>query len=93
MGHTRPDMSFESCVMVNAGKNATVKNLVEANKAVRRLKRDNLSIKYCGIANGKDVELLCYADATHASFEDGSSQGAYIVAIKGVGGSEVKNTS
>ena len=29
---------------------------------------------------------MCYTDATHASLEDGSSQGAYIVLIKGTKG-------
>ena len=38
--HTRPDMSFETCVMSNAG-NARVKNVLEANKAVMKLKRKN----------------------------------------------------
>ena len=42
-----------------------------------------MSVKFCGIADTKNIELVCYADATHASLEDGSSQGAYIVAAKG----------
>jgi transposase InsO family protein len=81
--HTRPDMSFESCVMSNAGRNSKVKNIVEANKAVMKMKKKDLSLKFCGLANTKDIEIVCYADATHASLEDGSSQGAYIVAAKG----------
>ena len=40
-------------------------------------------MKFCGLANKEDIEIVCYADATHASLEDGSSQGAYIVAAKG----------
>jgi hypothetical protein len=81
--HTRPDMSFEACVMSNAGSKARVRNVLEANKAVMKLKRKDLSLKFCGMTNTKQIELECYADATHASLEDGSSQGAYIVAVKG----------
>ena len=35
---TCPDLSFESCIMSNAGKHPTVKIIQEANKAVRKLK-------------------------------------------------------
>ena len=81
--HTRPDMSFEACIMSNAGKHATVKHIIEANKAVAKLKRQNLSVKFCDIPKANDIEVICYTDATHASLDDGSSQGAYIIAIKG----------
>ena len=79
-------MSFEACVMSNAGKSSKIKNVLEANKAVAKMKRKDLTLKYCGIEEAKDIELICYADATHASLEDGSSQGAYIVAAKGTKG-------
>lgn len=69
--------------MSNAGSKGRVRNVLEANKAVMKLKRRDLSVKFCGLANTKQIELECYADATHASLEDGSSQGAYIVAAKG----------
>ena len=62
--------------MSNAGRNSKVKNLVEANKAVMKMKKNDLSLKFCGLASAMDIELVCYADATHASLEDGSSQGA-----------------
>ena len=35
---THPDLSFETCIMSNAGKYPTVKTIHEANKAVRKLK-------------------------------------------------------
>ena len=35
---TRPDLSFETCIMNNAGKHPTVKTTHEANKAFRKLK-------------------------------------------------------
>ena len=35
---TRPDLSFETCIMSNAGKHSTVKTIHEANKTVRKLK-------------------------------------------------------
>ena len=81
--HTRPDMSFESCVMSNAGKEPTVKKLIEANKAVSKIKSKNLGVKFGEIASLREIDVICHADATHASLPDGSSQGGHIVAIKG----------
>jgi len=47
------------------------------------LKQNNLSIKFCGIPKKDEINLICYTDATHASLSDGSSQGAYLVAVDG----------
>ena len=81
--HTRPDLSYESCVMSNSGKNPTVRKLLEANKAVGKLKKDNLSIKFCKVESLDEIKVVTYSDATYASLGDGSSQGGYIAGIKG----------
>ena len=81
--HTRPDMSFESCVMSNPGKEPTVKKLIEANKAVSKIKSKNLGVKFGEIASLQEIDVICHADASHASLPDGSSQGGYLVAIQG----------
>ena len=57
--------------------------MLDANKAVQKLKSQSLSLKLCGIDLSNEIEVDCYTDATHASLEDGSSQGAYLVGIKG----------
>ena len=54
-----------------------VRNILEANKAVMKLKGKDLLVKFCGMADTKHIELVCYADDT--SLEDGLSQGAYIL--------------
>ena len=47
--HTRPDLSYETCVMSNVGKSPTVRKLLEANKAVAKLQKDVEKL----IRNGK----------------------------------------
>ena len=83
---TRPDMSFETCCMSNTGKSPTVSKIVFANKAVRKMQSTNeikLRIPYMGTMD--KIEIVVFGDATHASLPDGSSQGAFIVFLKGKG--------
>ena len=82
---TRPDVAYESCVLSNSGKDATVQNLLDANRAVRHLKAADLKIQYPGLGNVNNIQILAYGDATHASLPTGESQGANIIFMSGNG--------
>ena len=77
VGQTRPDIAFESCQISNYGKCPTVQHLKDANKTIHKIKKVGIVISR--IKNMKSCEIVCYADATHASLKCGSSQGAYII--------------
>ena len=87
--NTRPDISFETCVMSNTGQAPTLKMIHEANKAVSKLKSKSYSIKFKNIGSPSNFEICVFTDATHNSLGDGSSQGGYIVFIKGQNGEMV----
>ena len=77
---TRPDLAFETCAMSNVGKNPTVKKIVQANKAVRKLKnKPDVCIHFVNIGPPEEAKVLVYGDGSHNSLSDGSSQGALIV--------------
>jgi len=58
----------------------------EANKAIRKIKNSNqVKIKIPKVGRLQNVEVIVHGDASHASLVDGSSQGAFIVFIKGNG--------
>ena len=79
---TRPDAGFETCMMSNAGKTPIVKQLKEANKAVRKLKNSNdVKIKIPNLG----LTVVVHGNANHANLADGSSQGAFIVFVCGNG--------
>ena len=42
-----------------------------------------MSLTFPDVGNPKDVKIVCYADATHASLPTGASQGAYLVFVVG----------
>jgi hypothetical protein len=86
---TRPDVTYETCVMSNQGQHPTVKMIRDANKAVTKLKKRSVSINFKNLGNPKRLNLKVYSDATHASLNDGSSQGGFIVFLEGPNGKNV----
>ena len=81
---SRPDLAFETCMMCNQGKNPTVRKIVEANKAVKKLKNSNdVKLTFYPLGNLSNVKVIAYGDGTHASLLDGGSQGGYIIFLYG----------
>ena len=80
---TCPDLCFENCVMSNVGKHATVKDVDEASKALRKRQSNTVHLKFPKLGNLSKVQAIAYSVATHASLPDGSSQGALIVFLLG----------
>ena len=58
---TRPDLSFETCIMSNAGKHPKMMTIHEANKTVRKLKSKSLQFYFTESEN--------FRIATAVSFE------------------------
>ena len=86
---TRPDVSYETCVMSNTGKHPTVKMIKDANKAVAKLKGRNVSINFKNLGKPKQLKIKVYMDATHNSLPDGASQGGFVVFLEGKDGKVV----
>ena len=87
---TRPDVAYETCQMANTGKSPTVQMIIEANRAVYKMKKNNVSITFKKLGNPEELEVEVYSDATHASLNDGaSSQGAFVIFFKGKNGKTV----
>lgn len=75
---TRPDLSCEKCAMINTGKHSTVKMLLDANKALAKLKS-----KKAFLHNLKNMKVLAYSEATYGSQKNGSSQIGMIIFDEG----------
>ena len=78
-----PDASIDSCRVSNYGKNSKVKNLLEANKALKKLQSSTLWLVYPDLGNPEYLKFLVYGDVTHASLPSGAPQGAWIVFLYG----------
>ena len=81
---TRPDCSFDSCVVSNYGNKPTIRNIIRANKAIRKVKSMTSSrLRFSNLGEPKKLKVLTFADATHASLPSGASQGSFIVFLAG----------
>ena len=86
---TRPDLSFDTCMMSNTGKEPRVTKILEANKALRKLKKDRVKLSFPCLGSPENLSVCVYSDATYASMPDGSSQGGHIVFLRGGNGKVV----
>jgi hypothetical protein len=84
--HTRPDAAYDVCDISTSVTNATQQDIIKANKVIRKLKSDEVSINYAEIGKIKDAEIVCYVDASHGNLKGGASQGAHIIFLKGKNG-------
>ena len=77
---TRPDISFDVCSLsVRFGK-CTMGDLMEANKVVKRVKTDQISLFFPELKG--EIHLECFSDAAFANLCDSGSQGGFLIFLK-----------
>ena len=81
--HSRPDIGFDACQISTSVKDATIRDLKNANKAVMRLKSDNVKLTYPLLGDISASRLICYTDASFKNLPGGASQGGYCIFIEG----------
>ena len=74
----RPDLAYENCLIGNSMKHATVNDIILANKAIRKVKCNDIAISFRSIDVGNCC-LVAFCDASFASLPNGGSQTAFIV--------------
>ena len=80
---TWPVVEFDESRVSDTGKFAKMKLLFKANKAQQKLKSRTGHITFPQLGRPSDLNIVCYADATNASLEDGSSQDSLIIFVCG----------
>jgi len=74
---SRPDLAFDVCQLSTKLNSATIKDLIQANKIVKKAKNAELSLVFPNLQS--PLHLLAYCDASYANLPDGSSQGGCII--------------
>ena len=82
---TRPDMAYSACETSVSIRNPTVRDLVQANKHIKKLNAERVQLKIKKICL-KSARIVCYTDASFANLRDGASQGGYIIFLVGKDG-------
>ena len=85
-GQTRPDISFDTCQLSSSLKSATVEDHLRANKTIKKLKSNEVKLKFHNIGQVEKARLVSFSDASLANLKNGGSQGGGIIFIVGENG-------
>ena len=77
---TRPDIAYEVSVLSSNVKNATVRDLIEANKLLKKCQIKNFALFYPKL-DLDNLKICCYADASYGKLKEGGSQGGMFVEL------------
>ena len=81
---TRPDISYDALELSTAIREPKVKDLLQANKVIKRLKSKKSNILFPDLGDIKQLRLTVFCDASYANLTDGvSSAGGHIVFLTG----------
>ena len=82
--HSRPDLSYDVLQLSNRLKDATVSDIIVANKVISKLQSRDCSLIFPRLENLKDANLVLFNDASYANLPDGfSSCGGRIMFLVG----------
>lgn len=76
---SRPDIMFDACMLASAYNKATVKDILDINKVIGRLKQGKLTMKFQKLC--EPLQLTVFADASFGNLPDGGTQGGYIILL------------
>lgn len=77
---TRPDVAFDGSTLAGRIKNATVKDLMETNKVIKRIKTEKVRLMFQKL-NEKRT-LVLHSDASLGNLSEGGSQGGHFAYLK-----------
>ena len=75
---SRPDISFENCMVGNRSNHETVREIFTANRVLRRLRENEISLFFPRL-DTQSCYFVGFCDASFANLPDNGSQGAYII--------------
>ena len=81
--HTRPDAAYDACVVANRGNQPTVRNILVANKALRKIRTHEYKLVFPNLGKPEKIEIVAYSDASHGALPSGASQGGCIIFARG----------
>ena len=74
----RPDISFDCCFLANSLKSGDNKVFTVANKVVRKVKGQNITLSFYNDFEISSCSVVSYCDASFANLPNAGSQGGFI---------------
>lgn len=78
---SRPDCGFDNCCIANSVKNATAQDIITANKAIRRVRGQQVTLTYPNTFDLSSCRIVGFTDSSFANLPDRGSQGGYLIFI------------
>ena len=79
VSQTRIDVAYESCIIGTSTASAKVKDILYANKAVRKCLTQTIALSFPRNFDIASCKIIAYGDASFANLHDRGSQGGYII--------------
>ena len=76
---TRPNIGYNACEISVSIKDATINDLTQANKYLRKSKSESALIKIVDLENLEQCSIICFSDTSFANLKRNSSQGGFII--------------
>jgi hypothetical protein len=76
---SRPDIAYDNCIIGNSISKAKVKDIAQANKAVRKARAQEVSLHYPSKFDLLSCRIVGYTDSSFGNLPDGGSQGAFTI--------------
>ena len=79
---SRPDLSYDNLVLSTKLGNATVRDMRQAIKTMKKLKSDSTLMRFANLGNPQQWSLLAHGDAGYKSLPDKvSSSGGHVILL------------
>ena len=76
-------MAYAASVLSSSIKDATVREIITANKFIKILKSKDVVLSFSKIGDISKAALICFSDASFANLKCGGSQGGMLVFLEG----------
>ncbi|CAG2196696.1 unnamed protein product [Mytilus edulis] len=83
---SRPDVIFDASNLASSLKKANVQTLNEANKIIKNLKSETVTLKFRKLGKDNAIRLVVFSDSSLGNLSDGGTQGGHFIVLVGENG-------
>ena len=80
---TRPDISYDTCVLSTKVKSASLGDIKKANKLLKSLQQIKVVVRISNTGDISSSSLILFSDASHGNLSAGGSQGGFLILLHG----------